>query len=239
MIFSDRTSFSGDKNNEYWNDILLKREIVCDGRSCYEFNVTLTSCPERSTFDENDLSRTLISNAIKFGVGLNVELVDYQKPKRLLIKFKYLPHIEIYRARDNDASALNEAINFPRSNKEATLVSTLVKELQQSKGDSFAYVEILMKYYQQRTIAAKKEIATLTKKLHGKNKADCTVDANFEETLIRDALTNELDDSVIRKFAQSVDKVYEDPMRAIPSDYTFATEYLVKPQFVDTFYHEF
>ena len=75
VILSDRTFFSGDKNNEYWNNILLKREIVRDGRSYYKFNVTLTSYPERSTFDKNDLSRTLISNAIKFGVGLNVALV--------------------------------------------------------------------------------------------------------------------------------------------------------------------
>ena len=155
------------------------------------------------------------------------------------MKFKYLPYIQIYRARDNDASALSNEISFPRSNKETTLVTTLVKELHQSKGDSFAYVEILMKYYQQRTVANKKEITALTQKLLAKNKTDSQADADFEETMIRDALANELDDSAIRKFAHSVDKVYEDTMMAMPSDYTVATELLIKPQVLDSFYHEF
>ena len=164
VILGDRTSISAAKNDDYWKDHLLKREVLRDGRIYYEFHVTLTSYPERKTFDDYDLSRTLVSNAIKFGVGLNVKLVDCQKPKKVLMKFKYLPYIQIYRAGDNDASALSDEISFPRSNKEATLVTTLVKELHQSKGDSFAYVEILMKYYQQRTVAAKKEITALTKK---------------------------------------------------------------------------
>ena len=122
------------------------------------------ACAQKNdTPRDHCVSSSGYTNAIKFGVGLNVKLVDCQKPKNVLIKFKCLPHIQIYRARDNDASALSDEISFPRSNKEATLVTTLVKELHQSKGDSFAYVEILMKYYQQRTVAAKKEITALTK----------------------------------------------------------------------------
>ena len=87
----------------------------------------------------------------------------------MLLKFKYLPHLEIYKSRDIHQSGLDDDIRFLRSNTEDTLVNALITELHQSKGDSVAYIEILMKFYQQRTLAAKKEITVLTKQLHDKN----------------------------------------------------------------------
>ncbi len=78
-----------------------------------------------------------------------------------------MPYIEFYRERPTSECILDSGTQFPRSNKEETLVKHLVDEIYIAKGDLVVYIEILMKFYQRMANVeqanAKKAAAVLSK----------------------------------------------------------------------------
>ena len=78
-------------------------------------------------------------------MGIHVVLHGYGTTVPLKLEFKVLPFVEIYVHRRFDEPFLDDTITFPQTDNENTIVNFLAKELHAAKGDTVAYVNIMMK----------------------------------------------------------------------------------------------
>jgi hypothetical protein len=105
VLLLGRPSMSELDRHDFLEAALKQRSIVRDGRDHYEFNMTITSYPERHKLEGHGLPKSEINSILhrKEGIGFYGEVRGYGSRGRVHVKLLTLPFIEVYVQRTNDA----------------------------------------------------------------------------------------------------------------------------------------
>ena len=222
VIMSNYSRSLGIDRGQYWHDELEQREIIRDDKKCHEFHVTISSYAERSRAIEKDLPQGYIDYWMGTGgAGLVVRLHGSTTAFAPLIKFNVLPFLEVHQTRNTETTAesfLDESIDFTTLKKEGDLAPYLMEQLDATRGDPIAYLEVMMKYYQQALAITKLEVK---KKAPAKGTStkdgsvSMPVSGDDDDAVLfkfRQAIKREMQPSKLQQFADYVDKQYAEAL---------------------------
>ena len=92
------------KKREYIDKQMQKHAVTRGGGSDYLFNVRLKSFPERLLLQTTPLPLSEISNLLEInrpgGKGMYLELMGYGVSKRLLLRLKDFPYVQVFKQRE-------------------------------------------------------------------------------------------------------------------------------------------
>ena len=218
MTMLDGTSLrTAHARDAAFADAIQECSFQREGKPHVEFHVRLVSYPKRETLQKAGLPNSLLNHFMgEGGNGFYVELIHRRLRKHILVKFKYLPYIEIHMTRSIDAPFLDDSVVFPRSDKDETLAAYMRDQLLLSKGDPSAYVEVMMKFYQRVLLQRNSKFAATQKK--GPIQAKDAISIAIEEESRRENVT---------EFANMVDNDYMRAMEDAASNWVTPTSELI------------
>ena len=251
VFMAECGTMSTKEKDDYWKDELANRKITRDGKYLYEFHVIISSYAERSMLEMIDLPKEYINYYMGNGnAGLAVKVRGRTRSVPMLLQFNSIPYIEIHICRsssDSAASFLDDSIVFPSPLDEDGLSRYLQEQLHATKGDPVAYTEILMKYYQRALGISRSKLANeiqSNSKPSKKRKKDTAESLSAESEddglfgKFRDAIAKELHKNELEKFANEIDKEYEDALIGCV-DFSPVTSFLIEPDRFAEFYNDF
>ena len=149
ILMQGITSSNAIERDQQYSDLLKHRIIRREGRSYYEFNLTIVSYPERNKLETAGLPKAQIDSLLdaRTGVGIYANLIGYGSRNTIHLKLLSIPYIEVFVQRDSEGPFLDPDIKFDKRMNEERMMNHMTEEFYQSMGDAAAYVEILMKYY--------------------------------------------------------------------------------------------
>ena len=126
--------------HDFLEAALKQRSIVRDGRDHYEFNMTITSYPERHKLEGHGLPKSEINSILhrKEGIGFYGEVRGYGSRGRVHVKLLTLPFIEVYVQRANDAPILSNDIRFRKNQDDNKFMIQVAQAFYAVKGDATA-----------------------------------------------------------------------------------------------------
>ena len=99
------------------------------------------------------------------GQGMTLNLNGYETNMSLLMMFRLIPFLEVYKLRNND-DVFTERIHFSNNIRDDDrLMEPLFNFLHSYEGDILSTYEILFKYYRCANYINKKQLSTLKRKL--------------------------------------------------------------------------
>ena len=199
-IMANYSRSLGIDRGQYWHDELEQRAIIREGNKCHKFHVTISSYAERSRAIENDLPQGYIDYWMGTGgAGLAVRLHGSTTAFAPLLKFNVLAFLEVHQTRTTEMtveSVLDKSIDFTMLKKEGDLAPYLMEQLDATRGDPLAYLEVIMKYYQQALAITKLEV-----KMKAPAKGTSTKKGGISMPVSGDD-----DDAVLFKFCKAIKK---------------------------------
>ena len=179
-----------------WFNHLNSRRKERDGAFGYDFNIRVVAYPERDSIEKDNLPESHLNHLMNptTGAGITVELMGYGTAVTCHLKLHLLPFLEIYVPIKDDECVIQELPNFTTSTDDQKMAASLIKNLLQTKGDNYAYANILITYYKralEATRSAKKAIIS--------KRESSSDDAIYQK------LTAEVSKRNIDKFANEMD----------------------------------
>jgi hypothetical protein len=193
------------KRESYWDAELLSRELPRDGQVGHEFHVKVISYPERDQMSRSPMQGSEINYLLnpQTGVGLSVQLLGYSGT--CLIKLYHLPFVEVYIPRKEDEASYLQC-GLTKSKKDDVRASHLARELFETKGDALAYVGVLIDYYRTCNSGLQTTISAHSKAVASNQELIQDESVNR----VRDCIFDDISDTKIQEYADTVDKLYED-----------------------------
>ena len=190
-----KTHSSQDRDIGWFNHLTNRRQER-DGAFEYDFNCRVVAYPERDSIEKINLPDSHLNHLMNptTGAGITVELMGYGRAITCHLKLHLLPFIEVYVPIKNDECVIQEIPNFTSSTDDQKVAASLIKILLQTKGDSYAYANILITYYKRALEATKSA-----------KKAILSKQESASEDAIYQKLTEEASKTNIDKFADDMD----------------------------------
>lgn len=160
------------------------------------------------------------------GAGIFFELLGSGRSRTCHIKLNAIPYLEFYQPITDGGSVISN-INMTKSTNEDRICATMIKELNETKGDVNAWAKILLSYYK----------TALSRKLSD-------VKVMKEQSIIEDhghlkqLIGQEVSDGTISAFAAAVDATYKCRLDVMIG-YNHVRNYLMPEEDLATLYHQF
>ena len=158
--------------------------LIREGKTYFEFPAKVSSYAHRGYYGRNAYNKSDLKRHFNHGEGIYFKLDGYDSSIGLLIMFRLMPFIEIYKLRAMDDTH-SECISFNRDVcDEASLVPPLLNYLQRYKGDTLSCYETLYKYYRASLRISKKQLNKTANKLASNKAEAAALDLeNFADTM--------------------------------------------------------
>ena len=128
------------------------------------------------------------------GAGITLELLGYGTAITCHIKLQLLPFVECYVIVKDTECVIEELPNFTYSTDETTVYSSMLRQLHESKGDTYSYASILLTYYKRASESAKSA-----------NKAMITKQQSSLDDSMFQIISSEVSRDKIQVFADKID----------------------------------
>ena len=109
ILLLDSPRMTADEGKQHINELMKAHIIVHEGKDYYEFNLVVTSYPERHKLAERGLPNATLDSLLhpSTGVGIYVELRGYGSRGKTILKILSIPYVELYVQRPSDGNFLN------------------------------------------------------------------------------------------------------------------------------------
>ena len=161
------------------------------------------------------------------GAGFTVELMGYGKAITCHLKLNWLPFIEVYVPIKDDECVIQELSNFTTSTDDKIVIESLIKNLHQSKGDNYAYANVLITYYKRALESTKSS-----------KKAIISKQESLSDEALYNKLTSEVSERNIKNFASEMDSYCYNRLKSTIG-FDYARRSLLLDDDIQKFYNKF
>ena len=209
------STFSQELRESFLQNELDGRAIVRGGKTHYEFDVRISSYPERPMIAQcNPLGIDVNHWLGRGNAGFRLEVLGYGTSTTTLLRLSDLPYVEVFAEREVDGAFLDPSLEFCTIwGGEELLAKKVSREMHATKGDAVAYTQILLNHYKVSAMHAQKKLDV-----------NAALDVNV---LLHNKVKAELEHSRIENYAVAIGAAYKAAMEQRFSDFCVPLAFLM------------